>query len=206
MEWTTQSQAYVRAGGRKCTKCGTFKPVDCFGTRKNSGGTKALLAECKQCLHKRQYQSKQAFIERWGQKERRQGYKEGTTYARNREDILRKQRIRAQTEKYKQQVCTANKKRYHESKAAMCQNILEQDECDFCGDTGARFFWRRLNGRDFDCWYVFHHECAAEAKREGMISKGARIRPKRELERESETIQCLQTEDGNPRASNEKHT
>lgn len=63
----------------------------------------------------------------------------------------------------------AHKRRHEQKREAMFQNILVQDECDACGESGAEWFYCRTTGREYTNFCVIHEECKGDAVQEGLI-------------------------------------
>ena len=78
-------------------------------------------------------------------------------------------------------VSTTENLEYTRKLREMDAEILADDLCDVCGKEGATHFWRNTSKGDFTNWLGLHKHCAHRAKKQGLISKGALIRPKSEL-------------------------
>ena len=61
--------------------------------------------------------------------------------------------------------------------------ILNDDFCDCCGESGASWFWRNISDGGFFGWVGLHKHCIQRARETGLISKKAIVKPKSTLKK-----------------------
>lgn len=59
--------------------------------------------------------------------------------------------------------------RHAQKRDDMFDNIIVQDECDACGESGAEWFYCNTTGRNYTRFCVLHQECKGDAFQDGLI-------------------------------------
>jgi len=156
--WTEKSARALAAGEKKCSQCYETLPLEMFTKYISQHGKKRFCSHCYECSLKYRQPSirkKRAQCSEREKQLRREYYEERHTEPKTRAQAY-----------------------YQRAKAENSAMILETMQCDVCGGSHARYFWRNVNLRE---WSVLHKGCLEQAKREGIVPIGARLRHKREL-------------------------